>query len=103
MTSEGYQCQEMSVIADQIWTDIRHAETWLLNLKSCIPKMKIVPVNITNMVASLFLLSKTEVLSDLGIQTLVEIAKQHVSQVETGFCGFFGVKIALNAIQSLWY
>ncbi|XP_063431997.1 focadhesin-like isoform X2 [Mytilus trossulus] len=80
MTSEGYQCQEMSVIADQIWEDIRFAEIWLLNLKSCIPKMKTVPVNITNMVASLFLISKTEVLSDLGIQTLVEIAKQDVCQ-----------------------
>lgn len=81
MTTEGYQCQEMAVLADEFWTDIRYAEQWLQNLKSCINKMNSVPLNVTSMVSSLFLISKTEHLTDLALQTIVDVSKHDVSQV----------------------
>ena len=81
MTSEGYQCEEISKLADMFWMDHSKAALWLESLKSCLGKMKTVHANITNMVVSLFLMSNSSDLSNLALQTIVDISKQDVSQV----------------------
>lgn len=102
MTTEGYQCQEMAVLADEFWTDMRSAEQWIQNLKSCIHKMISVPLNVTNMVTSLILISRTEKLTDLALQTIVDISKQDVSQVNTLLYGILFLEDRLlNYILSL--
>ena len=82
MTSDGYQCQEMALLAKQLMSgDMNGAEIWLQNLNSCILKMKSISINVTNMVASLFLLPKHEEMTTLALQTLIDIAKQDICQV----------------------
>ncbi|XP_071110148.1 focadhesin-like [Haliotis cracherodii] len=79
-TPDGYTNQMYVSLA---WTFGRSETTagvWLESVSSNITRFKMVPLNVTNMAAALFVVSSSKKLSEQALATMVEIAKHDYSQ-----------------------